>query len=558
MSSEHASSYLFFTFILLLFAFQAFFSSFHLSAVADEYPHIESGYSALVTGDFRMETEHPPLIKVLSALPLLALNLTFPIDHLSWEERKHFTFYKQFIFEANKGKEKLILYTARIPIIILGLFFLLTLFIFCKKKFGPSAALFASFLAAFDPNILAQSNIVMTDLGFMLFCFLYIISLYTFLQQPSGKKLLLTSAIFGIAQLTKFTAVFLAPLTIVFLVLYAWHQPLTKKMLVRNLIFLCMLGISALFFINTAYLFSHTFLTLEQQFLNDPSIDRTIYNPDKLFTNPITKWVFTHVPIPLPYHYIKGLAYVSIESQSPHPNYLFGLQEKGFKSYYLWTLLLKTPLPLLLLFMLGLFFGFHQPEKRKQTLFFLVPILFFIAAFSLSSKQNGLRYILQTYPFMILIALNTYSWLQRQRFLLLILLIWTFTGTLLSFPNYLAYHNELVSSQDWLHIFADPNVEIGQNLNALTTYLVNTNATHAHVEYWQKEHLREYWPVQFKNYTSCARGIIAVDTIALHVRPEFAHLLCLKPLTIIRDSIFIYNVSRVPHTCESDSHEKRF
>ena len=41
------------------------------SATFDEPGYVAAGYSYLKTGDFRMNPEHPPLAKVLIALPLL-------------------------------------------------------------------------------------------------------------------------------------------------------------------------------------------------------------------------------------------------------------------------------------------------------------------------------------------------------------------------------------------------------------------------------------------------------------------------------------------------------
>ena len=43
------------------------------SITADEVVHIPAGYIALTRGDFRPNNEHPPLAKLWSALPLLAL-----------------------------------------------------------------------------------------------------------------------------------------------------------------------------------------------------------------------------------------------------------------------------------------------------------------------------------------------------------------------------------------------------------------------------------------------------------------------------------------------------
>src|SRR4051812_36112778 len=48
-------------------------SSLKKSASIDEVPHIAAGLSALHYFDFRMNPEHPPLVKVLSTLPAYLL-----------------------------------------------------------------------------------------------------------------------------------------------------------------------------------------------------------------------------------------------------------------------------------------------------------------------------------------------------------------------------------------------------------------------------------------------------------------------------------------------------
>ncbi len=52
----------------------AFTSAWRKSTTVDEVPHLGAGLSVLEFGDFRMNPEHPPLIKVLSALPVYLLD----------------------------------------------------------------------------------------------------------------------------------------------------------------------------------------------------------------------------------------------------------------------------------------------------------------------------------------------------------------------------------------------------------------------------------------------------------------------------------------------------
>ena len=56
------------TFILAFLGQGLFFIS-SKSQTADEAVHLGAGYSYLATGDFRLNPEHPPLIKILCALP---------------------------------------------------------------------------------------------------------------------------------------------------------------------------------------------------------------------------------------------------------------------------------------------------------------------------------------------------------------------------------------------------------------------------------------------------------------------------------------------------------
>src|SRR5712692_8105511 len=54
------------------------------SVTIDEVAHIGAGVSYLQKLDLRMNVEHPPLAKVLAALPLVARRVHADYSHLSW------------------------------------------------------------------------------------------------------------------------------------------------------------------------------------------------------------------------------------------------------------------------------------------------------------------------------------------------------------------------------------------------------------------------------------------------------------------------------------------
>ena len=75
-----------------LFAWQVFFlilvvagsllvyAASHDAAIFDESAHIPAGYSYVKYFDYRLNPEHPPLVKILAGLPLLFQKLNFPKD----------------------------------------------------------------------------------------------------------------------------------------------------------------------------------------------------------------------------------------------------------------------------------------------------------------------------------------------------------------------------------------------------------------------------------------------------------------------------------------------
>src|SRR5712672_625478 len=45
------------------------------SPTYDETVHLVAGYSYLITHDYRLNPEHPPLVKMIAALPLLGMRI---------------------------------------------------------------------------------------------------------------------------------------------------------------------------------------------------------------------------------------------------------------------------------------------------------------------------------------------------------------------------------------------------------------------------------------------------------------------------------------------------
>jgi predicted membrane-bound dolichyl-phosphate-mannose-protein mannosyltransferase len=180
------------------------------SITTDEAPHITSGYSYLKLQDFRLNPEHPPLIKDLAAIPLLFLNLNFPKDHPAWTSmvNAQWDLAPQFLYRSGNDPDKIIFWGRILPILI-TLLFGWFVFKWARELYGAKWALFALTLFAFSPTILAHGRLVTTDVPAAAAFFVSIYYFIKLLKNPSKKNLIIAGVVFAIAQLTKFSLVLL-------------------------------------------------------------------------------------------------------------------------------------------------------------------------------------------------------------------------------------------------------------------------------------------------------------------------------------------------------------
>src|SRR5690348_18207757 len=86
--------------LLALMAVLAGGAALRESVTVDEVSHIGAGVSYLQKLDLRMNPEHPPLAKVLAALPLVLRGVRADYSHISWTFSQRFfqAFLGQWVF----------------------------------------------------------------------------------------------------------------------------------------------------------------------------------------------------------------------------------------------------------------------------------------------------------------------------------------------------------------------------------------------------------------------------------------------------------------------------
>lgn len=459
---------------LLLFAGQAFFSSPQKSAAFDEQYHVAAGYAYLKTGDFRMSLSHPPLVNVLTAVPLLFRHdVNLPLDHPSWEARDYFHFADVFLWQAQADPQS-ILEWARWPVIALGTLLVAVLFWWARQMVGVWAGWIALTLAVFDPNLIANSRLVTTDLGVTCFLFLAMWRLWHWLVRPSTPNLLLCALFAALTMSAKFTGIIVWPMMVGVAVIWRWEKGDGKRQAWFLFSRFLMMGVAAYLVLWAVYRFD------------------------------MTPWPGTAVlsgaegTVPLPasfYPYSLWQTFRAIESEAK-VGYLFGeISRGGWWYYFPVTLAVKTSLPLLILAVIGTVLALKNEGWRKSSILWL-PVALFLALAMAGNITIGYRHILPVVPFLIMLASYAAKWkilrpsypitqLPITQFLIALLLLWQAVGTLRLFPHQEAFFNELVGGPSGGgRVLSDSNLDWGQDLLALRDVMAARGIDELYLSYF--------------------------------------------------------------------------
>ncbi len=200
------------------------------SAIDDELAHIPAGYGYVSQLDYRLNPEHPPLIKALAMLPVLIfVQPTYPTNNAAWttELNGQWDMGTAFLYNSGNDANAIIQWARVMPILITILTIILVYFL-ARRLIGKLWALLPTFLFALDPTVLAHGHYVTTDVGAAFGVVLAIIFFLKYIDDPSTKHLWWAGLAFGVAQVTKFSTPLLVPLFI-FLFIVLWARDLAAQ-----------------------------------------------------------------------------------------------------------------------------------------------------------------------------------------------------------------------------------------------------------------------------------------------------------------------------------------
>lgn len=182
------------------------------SATVDEVSHIGAGVSYLQKLDLRMNPEHPPLPKLLAAIPLVIRGVRADYNHISWtiSDRIFPAYLGQWVFGEwlleHWNNPATVLEGARIPMLLLTLLLGVAIYVLARKLGSPWGGVLCLCLFVSTPVFLAFGPLVHTDIAVALFCLLTLWTFATLWREPTRANVLLFGLSLAGALLSKFTA----------------------------------------------------------------------------------------------------------------------------------------------------------------------------------------------------------------------------------------------------------------------------------------------------------------------------------------------------------------
>lgn len=445
---------------LVVFA-QAFLSLREKSLTFDEMTYIPSGYAYVVTGDYRLNPEHPPLAKLMAGAALVTAGPPLDLRHPSWEGGDQWTFGARFFEELGTEAPRLVT-LARIPTVLLLLVLVVGAYGMGLELYGRGAGLLAAWLCAFSPNLLAHGRLATTDLPQTCFVLLTSWAVLRYARGPSAGRGVAAGAMLALALLSKYSAILLLGLVPLWLLADAPRRaaaapPDAERRrgkdapAVRVAMFLA---------VGTIFMFAVAAVLVGAAYRTPGDPSTYVRNLGALYTN-------VHLDL---------------------PTYLAGRFHEGRVWYYfVAAFLLKTPTAFLALLGLRVTDQMVRRDPDWPGLLHLVmPALLWLAVMSATALPFGVRYVLPMYPLLFVYAAGLLSSprLARPsyRWVVIGLAALFSVSSLRSFPDYLPYFNALGGGSDrgieWLD---DSNVDWGQDLPALRRWLEERSISDATV-----------------------------------------------------------------------------
>lgn len=453
------------------------------SQIFDEADHLYAGFEYWHHGDFGRNPEHPPLAKLLVALPLLSMGLKeAPAYSSPFFKARDFVEGEHFLYSGNADA---ILLRGRMVIACFTLVLGLLVFLAARQMFGDLAALLALGLFAFEPVVLSNGALVTTDMPLACLFFASVYAFYRYVSMPNFRRVTVCAVAAGLAIVTKHSGILILPTLFLLALVTRWtaaaeagaRNNAGSAQTRRSPVGWRELAIALTFIALVSYLivwaaYGFRFAARPGGLQITPLLaDYAAGMVHPLERSAILFCAHHHL---LPEAYLYGWVDILLIS-SERRTFVFGqMHATGQWFFFPGMFLIKSTLTLMALLLLVPFAGLRK--LRREVLSLAVPVAFFFATAIASMLNMGVRHLLPTYPFCLVLAGAAAASLAKRsvagRIAVAALLAFAIVSSLHSFPDYLAYANEIFGGPSHAYeMVTDSNDDWGQGLKWTKAYL---------------------------------------------------------------------------------------
>ncbi|MSR06465.1 MAG: phospholipid carrier-dependent glycosyltransferase [Gemmatimonadetes bacterium] len=396
------------------------------SGTFDEPPHVAAGMELLDRGHYTYEPLHPPLARIAVALgPWLAGVKSTGAESM-WREGRN-VLYQDGHYTRN-------LSLARVGILPFFLLSALVVWLWTRRLSGDWAAAGAVGLLVTTQPVLAHAGLATLDMASSATIVTALLAFSLWLERASVSRSVVLGIATAAALLPKFSAVVFLPAGAAVLLGVWWFQePKTRTTPSPKAVAL----VTASAALATWAIYGFSF-------------------------GPVT----TDIPVPAP-EFWRGLGEVLDHKRTGWEGYLFGnLSTTGWWYFFPVAILVKTPIPFLILALAGVVAAIRRPAC-------LGPIAAAGAILLVGMRlapSIGLRQVLPVYPLLAIAAgVGALALWRSARFatgaraMTTILLAWQLVGTARAYPDFLPWFNAL-GGRHPENILVGSDLDWGQDL----------------------------------------------------------------------------------------------
>ncbi|MCJ7545155.1 MAG: glycosyltransferase family 39 protein [Phycisphaerae bacterium] len=472
-------------------------------ASSDEVVHLLAGASYWKLGDYRIDPENGNLPQRWMALPLLGGHLALP----SFNDYFHLNEWplaQLFFYELGNDPDAMLL-AGRLMIALVAAGLGVLVYAWSSRLFGRGGGLISAVLYCFSTAVLANGHLATSDVTAAL-CFLASVGcLWRMLHRFTPWTVLGSAAVMGLLFVSKMSAMLVVPMGVLLIAIRLicpealavacgrFRRQVASRLgqlglfVGATVVHAAVVVLVIWAFYGFRYSAIRPDLAGREQF--DAEWQRILSEPFPL-QGPI---VFACDHRLLPEGFLHGLGYVL---HFAHGRWAFAAGQYSFYGwwwFFPYCFLIKTPLSLFVVLILAVVaavmgwrrgaVGGARPMKSAlwEGFYRTAPLWVLLAVYwatAIISKINiGHRHILVTYPAMFILAGSTISlfrrgWLSQLGWVLGLSLVAYVGEGLWTWPNYLAYFNQLVGGPRYgYRQLVDSSLDWGQDLPGLKRWL---------------------------------------------------------------------------------------